>query len=116
MLSTSLRETWCATCCASALPSALRPEPGMSVSMIPSALAWDCALRIKVKVMLRGCVGPPQAPRSSVAASTARTVQAFRTGVRFAMAIACPVDTVRGRACDDFPTGRRVAWRLIRTP
>ncbi|BBX74718.1 hypothetical protein MSHI_26240 [Mycobacterium shinjukuense] len=66
--------------------------------MIPSALAWDCALRMKVTVMLRACgPPPPQAPTTTAAASTATTLQAFRIGVRFAMAIACPADTVGGK-------------------
>jgi len=69
----------------------------MSVSMTPSALACDCALRMKVSVMLRACGDPPQAPTMSIAASKARTLAVFRIMVRFAMAIACPADTVAGK-------------------
>ncbi|GAB3004684.1 hypothetical protein MBOU_08430 [Mycobacterium bourgelatii] len=56
--------------------------------MIPSALAWDWALRMKVKVMLRASGLPlPQAPTISVAASTAAV---FQIRVRFAMAHSLP--------------------------
>ncbi|BBX98045.1 hypothetical protein MLAC_33390 [Mycobacterium lacus] len=52
---------------------------------------------MKVKVMLRACAVPAQAPTISVAASTANTLEAFQIMVRFAMAIACPADTAGGK-------------------
>ena len=61
----------------------------MSVSRTPSALAWDCALRTNVTVMLRACGVPPQAPTITVAASKARTLGAFHL-VRLRISIACP--------------------------
>jgi hypothetical protein len=54
-------------------------------------LACDCPFRTKVNVMLRACGAPPQAPTTTVAASTAA---AFQTKVRLRMAIACPADGV----------------------
>src|ERR1700722_5850965 len=91
MASTSLWTIWCTSCFACPLPSALRPGPGAPVSMMPSASAWDCAFRTNVNVILRACGSPPQAPTTSVAASTAAI---FQTNVRLRMAIACPADGV----------------------
>ena len=66
----------------------------------PSALAWDCALRTNVTVMLRACGVPPQAPTITVAASTARTLGAFQTMVRLRISIACPADRVVVKGLD----------------
>ncbi|BDB40730.1 hypothetical protein Mkiyose1665_54730 [Mycobacterium kiyosense] len=66
--------------------------------MIPSALAWDCALRMKVNVMLRACgLPPPQAPTRTAATSTVKTLGAVRIMLRITMAIACPADAVGGK-------------------
>jgi hypothetical protein len=49
---------------------------------------------MNVKVMLRTCGDPPQAPRITVAASTAA---AFQIMLRLRMAIACPAHGPGGK-------------------
>jgi hypothetical protein len=49
---------------------------------------------MNVKVMLRACADPPQAPTITVAA---RTAAAFQNMVRLGMAIACPAGGTGGK-------------------
>src|ERR1700722_9554984 len=89
MPSKLLRESWWANCSACALPSSVRLGPGISVLTTFSALACDSACRMKVRVMLRTCGDPEQAPIIIITTSAAK---AFQMTVRLRMAIACLVD------------------------
>ena len=90
-----LRPSWCAICWAWPLPSAVRPGPGTSVSMIPSALAWDSACRMKVRVMLRAC-GDAAAGTDDYRCGE-HSYAAFQIMLRLRMAIACPADGAGGK-------------------
>ena len=65
----------------------------MSVLMTCWALLCDSACRMKVKVMLRTCGVPEQAPTVMTAASAAAAFQ-MTVRVRLRMAIACPAEGV----------------------
>src|ERR1700677_1172926 len=63
----------------------------MSVLMRCAALLCDSACRMKVKVMLRTCGDPEQAPTMMTAASAAAAFQ-MTVRVLLRMAIACTVE------------------------